>query len=108
MVTILVILVIFAAVGGAGWFMYRWQYDKANELLGKWAEQNGYQIVEKIKANPSGTGPGSRTASNKQVMYRIKVQDAAGNERTGIAKIGSPVAGTLSDQVEIIWDGETR
>ena len=98
------IVALFLAVAAFGWWMYHWQFSEADRILEKWASENNLQLVEKIEANPSGTGPYDRHASNKQVMYRIKVRDESGRIREGIARIGSERLGTLSDQIEIQWD----
>lgn len=101
---ILIIIVVFSLVGLLGWWMYKWQYSKADTMLETWAGQNGYSLVKKEKANPGGTGPGVRYAGNTQVIYRIEVKDGEGRTKTGTAKIGSATTGTLSDEIEIVWD----
>jgi hypothetical protein len=101
---VLIIIVVFSLVGLFGWWMYRWQYTKADDLLDNWARSNHYQVLKKEKANPGGTGPGVRYAENTQVIYRIEVLDAAGQIKTALIKIGGETAGTLSDAIEVVWD----
>lgn len=101
---IILIVLLFIAVLLFGWWMFKWQYQKADSLLDDWATKNNYTILEKQDANPSGTGPMDRYGSNKQVMYKIIVKNQAGETRSGIIKIGSEKTGTLSDEIEVIWD----
>lgn len=100
---ILIILVLFTLVGAFGWWMHKWQYQRADALLSRWAQQNGYTVSKKERDNPIGTGPGVRYAANTQVIYRIEVEDSAGNRRFGRIKLGTVQAGTLSDEVEVEW-----
>lgn len=104
MLPIILIILLFVAVAVFGWWMYQWQYKKADSILENWAQKNSYTILAKEDANPSGTGPGDRYADNKQVMYRITVEDKAGNKKSGLAKIGSEKTGTLSDEIIVEWD----
>ncbi len=104
MFTVLLIVALFALVAAFGWWMYKWQYDRADQLLNDWARKNELEIVAKQNANPPGTGPSDRTAANKQVMFRVTVKDNSGKLRTGLIKVGSESAGTLSDQVTATWD----
>jgi hypothetical protein len=103
-IPILIIVVVFALVGAFGWWMYQWQYEKADRLLENWARQNSFTVLSKERANPPGTGPAVRYARNTQVIYRIVVQDAEGKKNMGLVKIGNPTIGVLSDEVEAEWD----
>src|SRR5260221_5016922 len=100
---IVFIAVILIAVLALGWWMYRWQYNTADRVLENWAAQNNYKVLDKQKANV-GTGPEAVRAGNKQVMYRITVEDQSGARHTGLAKIGSENTGTLVDEISIEWD----
>jgi hypothetical protein len=99
----LFIALIFVAVLGFGWWIYRWQYNRADAILNNWATQNNFRVLEKQKAN-FGTGPEAVRAGNKQVMYRITVEDQNGQKRSGVAKIGNETTGTLSDEISVDWD----
>jgi hypothetical protein len=101
--SILFIALIFVAVLAFGWWMYRWQYSTADTILENWARQNNYKVLDKQKANV-GTGPEAVRAGNKQVMYRIVVEDQNGARRSGLAKIGNETTGTLSDEIAVEWD----
>ncbi|MBX3243518.1 MAG: hypothetical protein KF685_03505 [Acidobacteria bacterium] len=103
-IPILIIVVLFVLVGTFGWWMYKWQYSKADSILDEWAKKNNLTVIKKEQANQSGTGPGVRYAGNTQVVYRIEVKDSENRLRSGIAKIGSESTGTLSDEIEVIWN----
>lgn len=99
----LFIALLFAGVLAFGWWMYRWQYDRADTILESWAKKNSFVVIDKQKAN-FGTGPEAVRAGNKQVLYRITVQSSDGQRRTGLARIGSVTTGTLSDEISVEWD----
>lgn len=101
---ILIIVILFILVGFFGWWVYKWQYNKADMILDEWAKRNNLTVVKKESANPSGTGPGVRYAGNTQVVYRIEARDSENRLRSGTAKIGSEKTGTLSDEIEVVWD----
>ena len=93
----------FLLVIVAGWWMFRWQYDKADDLLNNWATSEGYTVVSKEDANPPGTGPKDRYAGNKQIWYRVTLKDKDGKERKALVKLGSEGTGTLSNDVKVEW-----
>ena len=47
------------------------------------------------------------TTSKTQVVYRIVVSDAAGQQRSGYARVGGFMTGLLSEKVDVRWDDET-
>ena len=101
---IIVICILFVLVGGAGFWMYRWQYQTAERVLQEWAAQRHLTVLEKSRANDPNTGPGNRYASNKQVVYRIRVKDDQGHVRSGFATIGSKTMGTLEPIIDVRLD----
>ena len=104
MLPFILIGLLFVAVLLFGWWMFQWQYNKADSILENWAKKNNFTVIEKVEANPPGTGPKDRNASNKQVMYKIKVEDDKGEKKSALVKIGSEKTGTLSEEIEVIWD----
>jgi lipopolysaccharide export LptBFGC system permease protein LptF len=104
MIPFLLIGSLFVAVALFGWWVFRWQYNRADVLLDQWAHENNYTVIDKLDANPSGTGPKDRWAKNKQIMYRVTVKDSDGNTKSGVVKLGSEHSGTISDQVTVEWD----
>jgi hypothetical protein len=94
---------LFAVVIGSGILMYRWQYRTADAKLHRWAQQFHYTVVEKHGANPLGTGPLARSG-NKQVMYRVTVEDASGARRCALVTIGGRMTGVLSDELSVEWE----
>jgi hypothetical protein len=97
-------VVLFGGVLALGIFMFRFQQQRGEELLEAWAARQGYRLLSREPANPPGTGPMHRSASNKQVMYRVRVSDDAGQVREGTVRVGAPATGVLSDEVSVEWD----
>lgn len=94
---------LFVVVVGSGIWMYRWQYRKADEKLQRWAQRLNYRIVHKQGANPLGTGPLARSG-NKQVMYRVTIEDADGVRKRALISIGGRMTGVLSDDFNVKWE----
>lgn len=94
---------LFTLVIGSGIFMYRWQWRTADAKLQRWAAGLNYKVVEKEGANPFGTGPMARSG-NKQVMYRVTVEDANGVRKRALVTIGGRMVGVLSDELSVQWE----
>jgi hypothetical protein len=72
-------------------------------VLDNWATENNLRIVE-YERRSVRTGPFFFTTSRSQVVYRITVEDEAGQVRRGWARCGNPLVGLLSDRVVVQWD----
>lgn len=92
---------------GFGIWMYRWQYAEADRILSEWATEHELRVVEKTRANPYGTGPGNRSASDKRIVYRIRTVDAGNRSRAATATIGAKLTGVLEKQIEVQWDSSS-
>ena len=79
------------------------RFAKASSILGNWAAQNGYRLIESERTT-FFRGPFSFRTSKSQVVYRFVVEDSAGTRHAGYARVGGWFMGTLSDQVDIEWD----
>ncbi|MDB4989511.1 MAG: hypothetical protein JWN04_4689 [Myxococcaceae bacterium] len=97
-------IVVFGSVLGFGIWLMRVQYRKADARLEEWAQRSRYRVLEKESANPYNTGPKPAHASNRQVMYRVTVEDAQGVKRRALVKIGSVTIGTLADDFSVEWE----
>jgi hypothetical protein len=104
MALIIVAVLLFGSLAWFGFWMFGWQYRKAEAGLQAWARRHHYQVVAKELANPIGTGPKAARASNKQVMYRVTVSDASGVQRRALLKIGSESMGVLSNELVVEWE----
>jgi hypothetical protein len=80
-----------------------WHYRRAASLLRQWAERNGYRLVSS-EYRLFVRGPFFWTTSKGQVVYRVTVQDAQGNTRSGWVRCGGWFLGLFSDHVEARWD----
>ncbi|MCS6875115.1 MAG: hypothetical protein RML33_10085 [Acidobacteriota bacterium] len=103
-VIFLMIFNLFALVV-LGILTYKWQHEKAEFMLEKWAKMNKYEILMKSYANPIGTGPGVGSR-NPQIMYRVVVKDSKGERRSGVIKVGSRWLGVFEEKITVDWDGD--
>jgi hypothetical protein len=76
---------------------------RSRVLLRRWAERNGFEIVEK-QFRYFRQGPFFWTASGRQIVYRILVADRSAGRRKGWARCGSWWLGVLADRVDVRWD----
>ena len=104
MVPVVMAILIFGGVLGLGVYMFRWQHAKGDALLREWAARQHLRVLESEPANPPRTGPMDRNAANKQIVYRIKVEDESGHVRRGTVRVGTAATGVLSDDVNVEWD----
>ncbi|MBN1402647.1 MAG: hypothetical protein JXA74_17535 [Anaerolineae bacterium] len=96
--------VALVGLGVAGWYSAV-VLKRARALLEAWAEEQGYQILE---ANPRPLSRGLHSWSSKgQVVYRVRIRQADGRERTGWVCCGAPLRGVFADKVEAHWDRES-
>ena len=99
------VIILVLAVGIAfGLWMFRWQYRTAENKLRDWLRRSNYELLDKRAANPLGTGPEVRSASNKQIIYQVTISDQHGVRRSALIKIGSPALGVLSDELVVEWE----
>jgi hypothetical protein len=104
MLPVVMAILVLGGVLALGVFMYRWQRGRGEAMLSAWAEREHLRLLEREPANPPGTGPMDRNASNKQIVYRIKAEDRSGQIRRGTVRLGSATTGVLSDAVTVEWD----
>lgn len=79
-----------------------WYLRKARVLLQRWADGNGYSILE-ARYHYLFRGPFFWSAS-AQIVYRVLVKDHTGNRRMGWVRIGSIWRGIFSDEATVRWD----
>jgi hypothetical protein len=80
-----------------------WQNSRSAAILQKWADDNGYQILQKDYRH-FFRGPFFFTTSRHQTVYRVTVCDKTGQERSGWVRCGGWWWGMLSDQATVRWD----
>jgi hypothetical protein len=96
-----IILVVIGLMGAGGFIIA--QITRSQQLLQKWATENGYQLVQ-AQARPFPIRSPFSWSSKNQRVYQVVVQDEQGNERGGWLRLGGYSSGLLSDQVEVRWD----
>ena len=104
MLPVVLAILVLGGVLVFGVFMYRWQQGRGEAMRNAWADRQHLRLLEGEPANPPGTGPMDRNASNKQIVYRIKAQDQSGQIRRGTVRLGSAITGVMSDDVSVQWD----
>ncbi len=89
---------LLSAVGG---FMYAF-ISRAESLLQRWAETNGYELCHK---EPKLLFKGPFFWSTKsQAVYRVTVRDPEGNQRNGWVLLGTILQGVFGDKAQVRWD----
>jgi len=81
----------------------RWHFSRSSAILEKWANENGFEILEK-SYRQFLRGPFFFRASKHQTVYRVTVRDKAGQVGTGWVACGSWWWGLCSDQATVRWD----
>ena len=80
----------------------RWHFQRAARILGRWAADNGYDLLT-IEHRFFRLGPFWWRTSKGQVVYWVVVQDRSGVQRAGYVRVGSWFFGVLSDTADVIW-----
>jgi hypothetical protein len=81
----------------------RWHFSRSAAILQRWADEKGYEVLEK-SYRYFFRGPFFFRASKEQAVYRVTVRDKAGNVGTGWVACGSWWFGLWSDQAQVRWD----
>ena len=76
---------------------------RARQILGNWAEENGYEILSSDLRFLS-RGPYSWTLLGEQWVFHVTVRDHERTLRTGFVKCGSFWWGIWINRAEVKWD----
>ena len=93
-----VVLILFLAIASIAW-----HFRRSRSLLDRWAEGNEFRILQS-EYRHIFRGPFFWTSSKGQTVYRVTVEDRAGNVRSGWVRCGGWWLGLWSDNVEARWD----
>ncbi|MCC6675544.1 MAG: hypothetical protein IT436_00235 [Phycisphaerales bacterium] len=78
--------------------------NRGRSLLDRWADENGYEILE-ADYRWMLRGPFFFRSNDKNAVYRITVRDLEGDVRRGYARCGGFWFGMwLSPDVTVEWD----
>ena len=80
-----------------------WHFSRSRSILENWADQNGYQILERDYRN-FFKGPFFWVCSRQQTVYHVKVRDREGRVRSGWVRCGGWFTGLWSDKAEVRWE----
>ena len=93
MLVVLVLLVAMSLV---------WHSRRSRTLLERWAERNGYRIIDADYRN-FFRGPFFWTTAKGQTVHRVTVE-VKGVVQTGWVRCGTWRLGLFSDRAEVRWD----
>ena len=80
-----------------------WYFPRSKSLLEHWATRNGCKILAS-EFRWLVKGPYFLMCSRGQSVYRVKVQDRQGNERSGWVRCGGIFLGPFKDEAAVTWD----
>jgi hypothetical protein len=102
-ITLLISLVVFVPLAALLIAISVWSHRRAEFLLQQWADRNDLRMLEK-EERKLFRGPFLWNSSRGQMVYRVTVEDKAGNTYSGFVCLGSRFRGIFSDQAEVEWD----
>ena len=83
--------------------LWAWHFRRSRDILRRWADENGYELVS-VERRFVFRGPfWWRTAKGQEVFY-VVVRDSAGHCRNAHVRVGGWFTGLLSDQVSCEWE----
>ena len=82
---------------------FAWYFPRSRSVLEHWAKQNGFEIIHS-EFRWLFRGPFSFLSNRGQTVYRVRVRDHHGLERSGWVRCGSIWIGLFSDQAIVTWD----
>ena len=80
-----------------------WYFPRSKSLLRHWALRQRFEIVHS-ELRWVFKGPYSFLCSRCQTVYRVRVRDHQGRERSGWVRCGGIWTGLFSDEAIVTWD----
>ena len=77
---------------------------RGRHILKKWTRGYGFRAC-RVQLRLFRRGPFFAKSTARQVVFRIKVEDTAGQQRAGYARVGHASMGTEIRQISVKWDG---
>lgn len=91
------------AVVAVGVAFLAWTFRRGDAMLDRWAAENNFRLLES-EYRWFAKGPFFWRSSKGQTVYRIAVEDQAGEVHRGWARCGGWFLGLWTDQVDVRWD----
>jgi hypothetical protein len=82
---------------------FAWYFPRSRSLLEQWAARRGVQLVH-WERRWLFQGPYFWMASKYQPVFRVRVRDHQGRERSGWVRCGGSLSGVFSNQATETWD----
>ena len=84
-----------------------WYFPRARSLARHWAARNGFEILD-LKHRWLFKGPYFWDHTRYQPVFRVRVRDCHGEERSGWVRCGGGLTGVFTDEASVIWDDDKR
>jgi predicted DCC family thiol-disulfide oxidoreductase YuxK len=94
---VIVLILIFAAA------MMMWHYARGEQMLERWARDNGYEIVASER-RWFRRGPFFWWTGKGQEVFYVTVRTADGRNKRGWVRCGNWFLGMLVSEAEVRWD----
>jgi hypothetical protein len=79
-----------------------WSFVRGDQILDKWAIDNGYKITE--REYKFFWNIFKFSVSQGQSVYRVTVIDSTGKEKNGLVRCGGWWLGILVNKASVKWD----
>ncbi len=96
-------VVVAFVVGLAAVLIWGAMFVRSSVILRRWAERNRYTILE-ARVRFLRRGPFWWRSTDKQMVFRVAVEDEQGNVRRGYVRCGGLLFGLFSDRADVEWD----
>ena len=100
--TVFIILLIFVGVAFAA-AMMTFHFSRARSILEQWAEENGYEILDR-EHRWLRMGPFWWRKGKGQEVYYVTIRTSEGQVRRGWVRCGGWFLGILSNSAVVEWD----
>jgi len=84
-----------------------WHLTRSRGMLAHWAESNDYRLINQERRY-FFKGPYFWSCGRGQEVYRVEIEDKAGQERSGWVRCGHWFWGSFRDEVAVSWDQRTE
>jgi len=84
-----------------------WYFPRSRSLVRHWAQRSGFEIID-VRHRWLFKGPFSWDHTKYQPVFRVRVRDRHGKERSGWVRCGGGLTGVFTDEAAVIWDEDKR
>jgi len=91
--------------------LYRFGRRREAQMLQRWAEQSGFELLQFRQRAFSESAPFFFLTTHRAPNYFVNVRDQQGTERSGWVRLGTVLESIYwggKDKVEVQWEEEAR